>query len=619
MTQRFLPITLEEAEKRGWDFPDFVLVSGDAYVDHPAFAPAVIGRWLEAHGFSVGIIAQPDWTDPEAFSVFGTPRLAFLVTAGNMDSMVNHYTVNKKRRRQDAYSPGGTPNKRPDRAATVYTRKLKKLFPKTPVILGGLEASLRRMAHYDYWEDRMKPSILMDTKADLLVYGMGERTILEIAEALNSGLDAGSLTFIPGTVFFSKKLESIDNPLVLPSWRTLQASKKQVARSFLQQMDHNDPVSGQPLAEPYDSGFIVQLPPAEPLSTAEMDQVYRLPYLRRAHPSYEKAGGVPALNEVQFSLTSTRGCFGACHFCAITYHQGKTVQPRSHEAILEEAAAMTHDPDFKGYFHDVGGPTANFRHPACEKMTTSGACSHRQCMTPQPCPNLTVDHQDYVSLLRKLRKLPRVKKVFVRSGVRYDYLMADSDPAFFEELCRHHVSGQLRVAPEHVDDGVLALMGKPSKEVYEAFRKRFEDFNARENLNQFLVPYLISSHPGSDLKAAIELALYLKELQHTPEQVQDFYPTPGTLSTVMYYTEMNPFTEASLFVPKEPEEKRMQRALLQARLPENHALVRQALNKAGRRDLIGRHPEALVPPGEEVKKATPAPAKSQTHKRKKHR
>ena len=600
LNQPFLPVTLKEAQSRGWHQPDFVLISGDAYVDHPSFGPAVIGRWLEAHGFSVGIIPQPDWTDPEAFDVFGTPGLAFLVTAGNMDSMVNHYTANKKRRRQDAYSPGGAANKRPDRAVTVYARKLKKKYPQKPVILGGIEASLRRMAHYDYWEDRMKPSILMDTKADLLVYGMGERTILDIAEGLKSGLPAGSLTYIPGTVFFARDLELIDNPLVLPAWRTLESSKKQVARSFMTQMNHTDPVSGQALAEPYEAGFIVQLPPAEPLSTDEMDQVYRLPYARQAHPMYAKLGGIPAFEEVRFSLVSSRGCFGACHFCALTYHQGKLVQSRSHDAIVEEAEQMIQDPAFKGYIHDVGGPTANFRQPACEKMASSGACSHRQCLAPAPCPNLEVSHRDYVELLKRLRKLPRVKKVFVRSGVRYDYVMADPDPAFFEALCRHHISGQLKVAPEHSNSQVLDLMGKPPIEVFDAFRKRYESFNAKENTRQYLVPYLIASHPGSDLNAAIELALYLKELGHTPEQVQDFYPTPGTMSTVMYYTELDPRTEEPVYVPKDPVEKRMQRALIQAGMPENHALVRQALNKAGRRDLIGRHSDALVPPGEEV-------------------
>ncbi len=613
MKPLFLPVTLQEARTRGWDPVDFVLISGDAYVDHPSFGPAVIGRWLEANGFSVGIIPQPDWTDPGAFDVFGTPRLAFLVTAGNMDSMVNHYTVNKKRRRQDAYSPGGVINKRPDRAATVYSRKLKKQYPDTPVILGGIEASLRRMAHYDYWEDRMKPSLLMDTKADLLVYGMGERAMVEIAEALDSGLSASSLTFIRGTVFYTRNLDVIDQPQVLPAWTTLQSSKKQVGKSFLKQLENTDPYSGQPLAEPYETGFIVQLPPAAPLTTEEMDQVYRLPYVRQAHPMYQRAGGISAFDEVKFSLVSNRGCFGACHFCAITFHQGRNIQTRSHDAILEEAEIMIQDPSFKGYLHDVGGPTANFQQPACSKMATAGACTHRECMTPDPCPRLEVSHEEYVHLLRKLRKLPKVKKVFIRSGVRFDYVMADPDPTFFEELCRHHVSGQLKVAPEHADAQVLDLMGKPPVEVFESFKKRYETFNDKEGKKQYLVPYLIASHPGSDLPAAIELALYLKEWAHTPEQVQDFYPTPGTLSTVMYYTETDPRTDKPVYVPKDPAEKKMQRALMQFRLPENHALVRQALNKAGRRDLIGRGPDALVPPGEEVK---PHPARDQKDRQK---
>ena len=618
MNEHFLPVTLNNARELGWHQLDFVLVSGDAYVDHPSFGPALIGRWLEAHGFSVGIIAQPDWTDPDAFGVLGTPRLAFLVTSGNMDSMVNHYSVTRKRRQSDAYSPGGVMEKRPDRAATVYTRKLKKLFPDIPVILGGIEASLRRMAHYDYWEDRLKPSILMDTKADLLVYGMGERAILEIAEALNSGLSASNLTFIRGTAFYARELDQIDDPLVLPAWQTLQASKKEVARSFMKQLVHTDPVSGQALAEPYQQGFIVQLPPANPLSTAEMDQVYRLPYMRQVHPKVQKPG-IPAFDEVRFSLISSRGCFGGCHFCSLTYHQGRMIQTRSHEAILEEAALLTQQPGFKGFIHDVGGPTANFREPACQKMTESGACAHRECLSPDPCSNLAVSHQDYINLLRKLREVPGVKKVFIRSGIRYDYVMADPDPDFFEELCRHHVSGQLKVAPEHASAKVLDLMGKPGIEVFDHFRKRYEKFNAAEGKKQFLVPYLISSHPGSDLNEAIDLALYLKELGHTPEQVQDFYPTPGTMSTVMYYTGIDPRTEEPVYVPRDPQERKMQRALLQFGKPENHSLVREALNKTGRRDLIGNHPDALVPAETKGRKKTAVlpdekPAVSRTKK-----
>lgn len=616
MPYDFLPISQQDMQQRGWDQLDFVLVSGDAYVDHPSFGAAIIGRWLEASGFRVGIIAQPDWTISESFSLLGTPRLGFLVTSGNMDSMVNHYSVAKKRRKSDAFSPGGTIGKRPDRAVTVYARKLKKQFPKVPVILGGLEASLRRMAHYDYWEDRLKPSILMDTKADMLIYGMGERAILEIAEALDSGLTISNLTFIRGTVFYSRDLETLDNPLVLPAWKTLQHSKKQVGSSFLKQMHHTDPVLGEVLAEPYDAGFIVQMPPAYPLSTEEMDQVYRLPFARKAHPIYQKEGSVPALSEVQFSLISNRGCFGGCHFCSLTFHQGRQIQSRSHESILEEAQRLTKESDFKGYIHDVGGPTANFRQAACEKQIKSGSCSHRQCLAPKICPNLNVTHKDYIHLLRKLRRLPGVKKVFIRSGIRYDYLMADTDPSFFEDLCRHHISGQLKVAPEHSDPKVLDLMGKPKIQVFDGFRDRYRRFNEKEQKKQYLIPYLISSHPGSDLNAAIDLALYLKKLGHQPEQVQDFYPTPGTLSTCMYYTELDPRNNEKIYIPKDPIEKQMQRGLLQSGKKQNHGLIRKALKLADRQDLIGFHRDALVPPEQSQKKASAPTMSKKKNKRK---
>ncbi|RQD71366.1 MAG: YgiQ family radical SAM protein [Tindallia sp. MSAO_Bac2] len=614
MSQDFLPVTQQDLMKRGWKELDFILISGDAYVDHPSFGAAIIGRWLEAAGFKVGIIPQPDWTKDESFTRLGIPRLGFLITGGNLDSMVNHYSVAKKRRKADAYTPGGVTGKRPDRAVTVYARKIRKLFPDKPVILGGIEASLRRMAHYDYWEDRLKPSVLMDTKADLLIYGMGERAILEVAEALNSGLPVSSLTFIPGTAFFCRDLTVVNDPMVLPSWKTLLASKKQVGQSFLKQMNNTDPVSGEVLAEPYEQGFIVQLPPSKPLSTLEMDQVYRLPFTREEHPIHQKEGHIPAFDEVKFSLASNRGCFGGCHFCALTYHQGRHIQTRSHESILEEAQKLISDKNFKGYIHDVGGPTANFRQPACQKQVTHGSCSHRQCMSPSLCSNMDVTHQDYVSLLRKLRKLSGVKKVFIRSGIRYDYLMADPDPTFFSELCRHHVSGQLKVAPEHSNEKVLDLMGKPSIKVFDDFRIRYQRLNEKENLKQYLVPYLISSHPGSDLRAAIELAVYLKELGHQPEQVQDFYPTPGTLSTCMYYTEIDPRTNEKIYVPKNAEEKQMQRALLQAGKKQNHSLIRKALLKAGRQDLIGNHRDALVPPAQN---AAPKPLKNK--KRKKNR
>ncbi|SFH90345.1 uncharacterized radical SAM protein YgiQ [Tindallia magadiensis] len=613
MFKDFLPVSQLDLQKRGWDQLDFILVSGDAYVDHPSFGVAIIGRWLEAAGFRVGIIPQPDWTKSESFTKLGTPRLGFLVTSGNLDSMVNHYTVAKKRRKSDAYTPGGVIGKRPDRATTVYARKIKKLFPDTPIILGGLEASLRRMAHYDYWEDRLKPSILMDTKADLLIYGMAEKTILEVAEALHSGLPVSSLTFIKGTSFFTKDLSIVNDPIVLPAWKTLLASKKQVGQSFLTQMNHTDPISGEVLAEPYEHGFIVQIPPSPPLTTKEMDQVYRLPFVRQVHPMHQKEGDVSAFDEVKFSLVSNRGCFGGCHFCALTFHQGRHIQIRSHESIVKEAKELITDKDFKGYLHDVGGPTANFRQPACKKQVTQGSCRHRQCMAPSLCPNIEVSHQDYVSLLRKLRKLPGIKKVFIRSGIRYDYLMADQDTTFFKDLCKHHVSGQLKVAPEHSNTQVLHLMGKPAIQVFDQFRHKYHQFNAKEKRHQFLVPYLISSHPGSDIHAAIELAVYLKTLGHQPEQVQDFYPTPGTLSTCMYYTEIDPRSNEKIYVPKDPEEKQMQRALLQAGKKQNQALIRKALEKAGRQDLIGHHRNALIPPIKS--KALPSSKKEKRFKR----
>ncbi|SDY77910.1 YgiQ family radical SAM protein [Tindallia californiensis] len=608
MFNEFLPVSQLDLQKRGWDQLDFVLVSGDAYVDHPSFGVAIIGRWLESAGFKVGIIPQPDWTKSESFTKLGTPRLGFLVTSGNLDSMVNHYTVAKKRRKSDAYTPGGVIGKRPDRATTVYARKIKKLFPGTPIILGGLEASLRRMAHYDYWEDRLKPSILMDTKADLLIYGMAEKTILEVAEALHSGLPASSLTFIKGTSFFTKDLSIVNHPVVLPAWKTLLASKKQVGQSFLAQMNHTDPISGEVLAEPYEHGFIVQIPPSQPLTTQEMDQVYRLPYTRQIHPMHQKEGHVSAFDEVRFSLVSNRGCFGGCHFCALTFHQGRHIQVRSHESIVKEAKTLIADKDFKGYLHDVGGPTANFRQPACKKQVAHGACRHQQCMAPSLCPNIEVSHQDYVSLLRKLRKLPGIKKVFIRSGIRYDYLIADPDTTFFRDLCKHHISGQLKVAPEHSNAQVLHLMGKPAIQVFDQFRHQYHQFNEKEQRRQFLVPYLISSHPGSDIHAAIELAVYLKTLGHQPEQVQDFYPTPGTLSTCMYYTEIDPRSNEKIYVPKDPVEKQMQRALLQAGKKQNQSLIRKALEKAGRQDLIGYHRNALIPP---VKSNAPLSSKKE--------
>ena len=595
----FLPTTRAEADERGWDQLDFVYVSGDAYVDHPSFGSAIITRVLESHGYKVGFIAQPDWNDPESVAVFGEPRLGFLVSAGNMDSMVNHYTVNKKRRHDDAYTPGGEGGRRPNHAAVVYSNLIRRTFKKTPIILGGIEASLRRLAHYDYWSDSLKRSILMDSGADLISYGMGERSIVEIADALAAGLAVEDLTFIDGTVFRTRSLEHVVDYQMLPSWEEVSASKRAFATSFAAQYRESDPVTGSRLVEAYPHGvYVVQNPPAAPLTQNEMDAVYRLPYARTWHPSYDAAGGVPALAEVKFSLTSCRGCFGECAFCALTFHQGRIVTGRSHESLLEEARAMTAEPDFKGYIHDVGGPTANFRGPACAKQRTRGACVDRRCLGAKPCPALKADHRDYTGLLRKLRRLPGVKKVFVRSGIRFDYVMADPDPerTFLRELAAHHVSGQLRVAPEHVSDRVLAAMGKPPRAVYDAFCEAFDEANRAAGKDQFVVPYLMSSHPGSTLAEAVELAEYVRDMGFNPEQVQDFYPTPSTISTCMYYTGLDPRTMEPIYVPKSAREKAMQRALIQYRNPANYDLVREALVKAGRQDLIGWDEKCLIRP-----------------------
>lgn len=593
--EAFLPTTREQMEARGWDQLDFVYVSGDAYVDHPSFGHAIITRLLESHGYKVGVIAQPDWNDDASIAVFGEPRLGFLVSAGNMDSMVNHYTVAKKRRHSDAYTPGGEAGRRPNHAAVVYANLIRRTYKKTPVILGGIEASLRRLAHYDYWSDKVKRSILLDSGADLVSYGMGERSIVEIADALDAGLSVCDLTFIDGTVFKTSSLEHVYDYELLPSWDQVSADKPAFARSFAVQYANADPVSGKRLVEPYsDHSYVVQNPPALPLTTAEMDAVYRLPYARTWHPSYDAAGGVPALSEVKFSLASSRGCFGECSFCALTFHQGRVVSARSHESLIEEARLVCDDPDFKGYIHDVGGPTANFRAPACAKQLKSGACSDRRCLTPKPCPALKVSHADYVELLRKLRALPGVKKVFVRSGIRFDYVMADPDRTFLRELVAHHVSGQLKVAPEHVSDNVLRCMGKPGGDVYERFVEAYEAENERAGKKQFLVPYLMSSHPGSTLKEAVELAEYCRDLGYMPEQVQDFYPTPSTVSTCMYYTGLDPRTMEPVYVPRSSHEKALQRALIQYRNPANYDLVHEALVRAGRRDLIGYGDACLI-------------------------
>ena len=597
MKGNFLPITREEMKERGWDQVDFVYVSGDAYVDHPSFGHAIITRLLESRGYRVGIIAQPDWRKPESVQVFGEPRLGFLVSAGNMDSMVNHYSVSQKRRKTDAYTPGGEMGKRPDYACVVYGNLIRQTYKKTPIILGGIEASLRRMAHYDYWSDKLKRSVLLDSGADVISYGMGEHSIIELAEALDAGIPVEDITYIAGTVVKAKSLDSIYDAEILPSFEDLKADKMNYARSFYTQYLNTDAFNGKRLVEPYsDHLYVVQNPPAAPLTQMEMDDVYSLPYQRTYHPSYEAKGGVPAIKEIKFSLISNRGCFGGCSFCALTFHQGRIVQVRSHESLIEEAKEITKDKDFKGYIHDVGGPTANFRHPSCKKQMEHGVCKTRQCLFPSPCKNLDADHRDYVSLLRKLRDIPKVKKVFIRSGIRFDYLLADKKQEFLRELCEYHVSGQLKVAPEHVAGPVLSLMGKPEHKVYEEFTRQFYKMNERIGKEQYLVPYLMSSHPGSTLKEAVELAEYCRDLGYMPEQVQDFYPTPSTLSTCMYYTGVDPRTMQKVYVPKSPHEKAMQRALIQYRNPELYDLVIEALHKAGRSDLIGFGPKCLVRP-----------------------
>lgn len=597
MANGFLPVCKKDMEDRGWKQLDFVYVSGDAYVDHPSFGHAIITRVLEAHGYKVGIIAQPDWKDKSSITELGEPRLGFLVSGGNMDSMVNHYTVSKKRRHTDAYTPGGVMGKRPDYAAVVYSNLIRQVYKKTPIILGGIEASLRRMAHYDYWSDRLKRSILLDSGADLISYGMGERSIVEIADALESGIDVSDITFIPGTVYKTKSLENVYDAVVLPGYEQMKADKKEYARSFYTQYCNTDPFSGKRLAEPYnDHLYVIQNPPSEPLSMEEMDEIYQYPYMRTYHPSYEALGGVPAISEIRFSLISNRGCFGGCSFCALTFHQGRIMQVRSHESLLDEAGKIIKEKDFKGYIHDVGGPTANFRQPSCEKQMTRGVCKNRQCLFPKPCKNLQVDHSDYVELLRKLRALPGVKKVFIRSGIRFDYVVADQDDTFLRELCQYHVSGQLKVAPEHVSDQVLQKMGKPQNQVYQEFVRKYEKMNQKLHKDQYLVPYLMSSHPGSTLRDAIELAEHIRDLGYMPEQVQDFYPTPSTISTCMYYTGVDPRDMKPVYVPKNPHEKAMQRALIQYRDPKNYDLVMEALKKCGRMDLVGFDRHCLIRP-----------------------
>ena len=595
--QDYLPICRADMEKRGWEHCDFVYVTGDAYVDHPSFGTAIISRLLEAHGYKVGIISQPDWKDAASVQILGRPRLGFLVSAGNMDSMVNHYSVSRKRRRQDSYTPGGIMGKRPDYATVVYCNLIRSVYKDSPVIIGGIEASLRRLAHYDYWSNKLKRSILLDSQADLISYGMGEHSIVEIADALDSGIDVKDITFIDGTVFKTRSLDMVYDYELLPDFEQLKADKREYARSFYRQYGNTDPFTGKRLAEPYGGKeFVVQNPPSKPLTQDEMDEVYSLPYMRSYHPAYESLGGVPAVREIKFSLISNRGCFGSCSFCALTFHQGRIIQARSHESLVEEATLLTEDADFKGYIHDVGGPTANFRFPACEKQMTKGACPGKQCLFPEPCKNLNADHSDYIALLRKLRAIPKVRKVFIRSGIRFDYLLADKNRMFLRELCEYHVSGQLKVAPEHVADAVLSKMGKPRNSVYRQFVKEYNEMNERLHKDQYLVPYLMSSHPGSSLKEAVELAEYLRDLGYMPEQVQDFYPTPSTISTCMYYTGLDPRTMEPVYVPVNPHEKAMQRALIQYRNPMNYELVKEALEKAGRTDLIGFDKKCLIRP-----------------------
>lgn len=598
MEKDFLPICRDDMEKRGWSEADFVFVIGDAYVDHPSFGPAIISRLLERYGYKVCIIAQPDWKNDKSIDVFGKPRLGFLVCGGNMDSMVNHYSVSKKRRQKDAYSPGGEMGLRPDYATTVYCNFIRRTYKDVPIIIGGIEASLRRMAHYDYWSDKLKHSILVDSSADILSYGMGEHSMIEIAEALDSGINVSDITYVRGTCYRTKDISGVsEDAILLPDYDSLTRDRLEYARSFYTQYINTDPYSAKTLVEGYGNrGYVVQNPPAYPLTQMEMDDVYDLPYMNNYHPIYESKGGIPAISEIKFSLTSNRGCFGGCSFCALTFHQGRIIQTRSHESLIREAEQMTHDPDFKGYIHDVGGPTANFRHKSCAKQDRYGVCTNKQCLFPEPCRNLKVDHKDYIELLRKLEAIPGVKKVFIRSGIRFDYVMADSSDEFLKELCEKHISGQLRVAPEHVSDNVLKMMGKPKNSVYESFIARYQKVNARTGKKQFVVPYLMSSHPGSTLKEAVELAEYVRDIGYMPEQVQDFYPTPSTISTCMYYTGVDPRTMQPVYVPHNPHEKAMQKALMMYRKPENYDLVKEALIKAGRQDLIGFDKKCLIRP-----------------------
>jgi uncharacterized radical SAM protein YgiQ len=598
LKNNFLPINKEDMIQRGWDELDFIIVTADAYVDHHSFGTAIISRVLEDAGYKVGIIAQPKWDSTDDFKKLGAPRLGFLVNGGNMDPMVNHYTVSKRLRTTDAYSPGGEMGLRPDRSTIVYCNKIREAFKNTNVIIGGIEASLRRFAHYDYWSDKVRKSILFDSGADLLIFGMGERQVIEIANNLKDGLEAKYIRHIPGTCYLADSKDEIYDYIEVPSYKEVSTDTVKYAEAAKIQYKEQDPIRGNVLVQEHNGKFVVQNLPVLPLSRKELDKVYALPYEKNYHPSYEAAGGIPAITEVKFSLVSSRGCFGNCSFCAITFHQGRIVQSRSEESIVKEAEEMVQFEDFKGYIHDLGGPTADFRQPACKKQLKLGTCKNKQCLFPTPCKDLDVDHMEYLNILRKLRKIPKVKKVFVRSGLRYDYMMADKDNTFFKELIEHHVSGQLKVAPEHVSPDVLKYMGKPSGKTYDDFTKKFEKFTERAGKKQYIIPYLMSSHPGSTLASAIELAEYLRDINYQPEQVQDFYPTPGSLSTAMFYTGLDPLTMKEVYIPKTKNEKAMQRALLQFRNPKKYDIVRAALVEANREDLIGFGPKCLIKPKE---------------------
>ncbi len=595
---KFLPMTKKDLKERNWEQCDFIIITGDAYIDHPSFGTAIISRVLEKKGYKVGIISQPNWNDTKDFKKLGKPRLGFLINSGNIDSMVNHYTVNKKKRKKDAYTDEQRSDKRPDRAVIVYSNRAKEAYKDVPIIIGGVESSLRRFAHYDYWSNKVRRSIIFDSKADLLLYGMGEKVVIELAEALDSGMDIKYINYLRNTAYKTKDISDVMDYINIPSYEDVKEDKIAYANATRIQYEEQDYIAGKTIVQKHNDYYLVQNPPQKPLTQEEMDEVYNLNYVRKQHPSYKEK--IKAFDEVKFSLVSERGCFGNCSFCAIALHQGRVIQTRSHESIIEEAKILIEDEEFKGYIHDVGGPTANFRHKACKKQEDKGVCKKKQCLFPKPCKNLNIDHKDYLNLLKKLRTLDRVKKVFVRSGLRYDYIMADKNRSkFLKELCEHHVSGQLKVAPEHISESVLSKMGKPGGKIFDDFKNEYESMNSKLGKKQFLVPYLMSSHPGSTLKDAIFLASYLKKANIYPEQVQDFYPTPGTISTAMFYTGIDPITMEKVYVPKDMHEKNMQRALLQFKNPDNYDLVYKALLKANRKDLIGYNENALIRPKNE--------------------